>query len=94
MRLRLLGLILVAGISSLAMAATSKSVSKPNHPSVPAAGADKKNMSFDETLVEGQVYRPELSVVTGDTVLGGLGMLRLRPDFADRELDDKGEAIP
>jgi hypothetical protein len=83
----------VAGMCSVSQAVPGKASPKVTRPSS-AAGVEKKNMNFEETLVEGQVYRPELSVVTGDTVLGGLGMLRLRPDFADRELDDKGEAIP
>jgi hypothetical protein len=55
---------------------------------------EKKKMNFEETLVEGQVYRPELSVVTGDTALGGLGLLRLRADFKDHEQSEKEEAIP
>ncbi len=55
---------------------------------------EKKQMNFEETLVEGQVYRPELSVVTGDTALGGLGLLRLRADFKDHEIAEKAEVIP
>lgn len=42
-----------------------------------------KQENFDAQLVEGQVYRPDLSVVTGDTSLGGFGALRLRNDFVD-----------
>ncbi len=53
-----------------------------------------KDMSFDSQLVEGQIYRPDLSVVTGDTVLGGTGVLRFRTDFADRALSDTGEVKP
>lgn len=45
--------------------------------------AAKNNMSFDNQLVEGQIYRPDLSVVTGDTALTGHGLIRLRPDFTD-----------
>ncbi len=41
-------------------------------------------MAFDSQLVEGQIYRPDLSVVTGDTVLGGMDLLRLRKDFKDK----------
>jgi hypothetical protein len=43
----------------------------------------KKQENFDAQLVEGQVYRPDLSVVTGDTSLGGFGTLKLRNDFVD-----------
>ncbi len=52
--------------------------------SVSFATESKKNMAFDSQLVEGQIYRPDLSVVTGDTVLGGMDLLRLRKDFKDK----------
>ena len=42
-----------------------------------------KDLSFDSQVVEGNVYRPELSVVTGDTELGGTGVLRLRTELKD-----------
>ncbi len=46
----------------------------------------KKNLShsFDSQLVEGKIYRPELSVVTGDLSLEGLGVLKLRDGFSDQ----------
>jgi len=50
-----------------------------------------KDVNFDSQLVEGQIYRPDLSVVTGDTELGGTGVLRLRKDFADRAVSENGE---
>jgi len=43
----------------------------------------KKQENFDAQVVEGQIYRPDLSVVTGDTSLGGNGALKLRDDFID-----------
>ena len=45
-----------------------------------------KSHSFDSHLVEGQIYRPDLSVVRGDVTLGGFGVLRLRNNFVDRVL--------
>ncbi len=52
-----------------------------------------KQESFDAQVVEGQVYRPDLSVVTGDTSLGGFGMLKLRNDFVDHAAaEGAGEA--
>lgn len=49
-----------------------------------------KDLSFDSQVVEGNVYRPELSVVTGDTELGGTGVLRLRTELKDHILLDMG----
>ncbi len=48
---------------------------------------------FDSQVVEGQIYRPELSVVTGDNTGNSLGLLRLRNDFEDHIKNEKGEII-
>lgn len=49
-----------------------------------------KDLSFDSKTVEGQIYRPDLSVVTGDTDLEGEGLLRLRSHFMDRLTSEAG----
>lgn len=41
-------------------------------------------MKFGDQLVEGQIYRPDLSVVTGDAAEGRKGLLRLRKNFVDK----------
>ena len=51
------------------------------------------SMSFDQQLVEGQIYRPDLSVVTGDRMEDSDGLLRLRQDFGDHAADEAGEVI-
>ena len=50
-----------------------------------------KEVNFEELLIQGQIRRPEISVVTGDTNNGTDGLLRLRDDFLDRVAEDQGE---
>lgn len=73
-------------ISSTVWAATPK-------PSASAKSKDSKNRNhnFDSQTVEGEVYRPDYSVVTGDAPGEGWGVLRLRPDFDDHSLSDAAE---
>jgi hypothetical protein len=52
-----------------------------------------KDLSFEELLVEGQLRRPELGVVTGDEDQGGQGLLKLRENFLDRLTADAGEEV-
>ena len=53
-----------------------------------------KDINFEELLIQGEIKRPELSVVTGDESTGTDGLLRLREDFKDRIAVDFGEEIP
>jgi hypothetical protein len=53
-----------------------------------------KDINFEELLIQGQLKRPEISVVTGNTPQGSDGLLRLRTDFVDRSLSEIGEEIP
>lgn len=62
-------------------AAKSKGEAKPN----------TKNHSFDSQVVEGEVYRPDYSVVTGEAPGEGWGVLRLRPNFEDHAVTDRAE---
>jgi len=52
-----------------------------------------KAENFDSQLVEGQVYRPDLSVVTGDTEDNSFGLIRLRANFDDHTKNDNNELI-
>lgn len=52
-----------------------------------------KAENFDSQLVEGQIYRPDLSVVTGDTDSNSFGVIRLRANFDDHAKNEKGEVI-
>jgi hypothetical protein len=53
-----------------------------------------KDVSFDRLLIEGEMKRPDMHVVTGDSKQGSDGMLRLRQDFLDHINNDLGEEIP
>lgn len=53
--------------------------------------AKNKNHNFDAQTVEGEVYRPDYSVVTGDAPGEGWGVLRLRPNFDDHSVSDAAE---
>ena len=51
-------------------------------------------VNFEQLIIEGQLKRPELSVITGDDEEGYNGLLRLRENFNDRMIVDAGEEIP
>lgn len=50
-----------------------------------------KDVNFEELLIQGQLKRPEISVVTGNVKDGANGLLRLRENFLDRVTSDSGE---
>ncbi len=53
-----------------------------------------KDINFEELLIQGQLKRPEIAVVTGNVDNSGDGLLRLRENFLDRFAIDNGEEIP
>jgi hypothetical protein len=50
-----------------------------------------KDLSFEELLIEGQLKRPEMGVITGDEDQTGNGLLRLRENFNDRMTAEAGK---
>ncbi len=56
-------------------------------------GKDLKNIQFESLLIQGQVQRPDISIVTGDAGNDLDGLLRLRNDFIDLMAMDAGEEI-
>jgi hypothetical protein len=52
-----------------------------------------KDVNFEELLIQGQLRRGEIAVVTGDVQDGSDGLLRLRENFLDRVTSDAGEEI-
>lgn len=50
-----------------------------------------KDVNFDEMLINGQLQRPEIAVVTGEVGQGTDGLLRLRENFIDQVAIDFGE---
>lgn len=77
--------LLIAGVvfSSLSSAAPTKDKPEPK--------IKNRAHNFDSQVVEGEVYRPDYSVVTGDAPGEGWGVLRLRPDFDDHSTSDGQE---
>ncbi len=65
--------------------------------SAPATDSNKvkyrsgETVNFEELLIQGQLKRPEVAVVTGNTQQGADGLLRLRENFLDRVATDAGE---
>ena len=53
-----------------------------------------KDINFEELVIQGQLKRPEITVVTGNVGEGDDGLLRLRENFMDRIAEDVGEEIP
>ncbi len=53
-----------------------------------------KTVELDLSQVQGDLRRPEISVVTGDEKEKDNGLLRLRQDFNDRIAIDCGEEMP
>ena len=52
-----------------------------------------KKLDFESLLIEGQLKRPEISVVTGNSGGDDSGLLRLREDFSDQMAMEAGEEI-
>jgi hypothetical protein len=52
-----------------------------------------KEIRFDELLIQGQMKRPEVSVVTGDQAEFSNGLLRLRENFLDHAANDLGQEV-
>lgn len=53
-----------------------------------------KEINFEELLIQGQLKRPEIAIVTGNVDHAGDGLLRQRENFLDRIAIDNGEEIP
>jgi len=56
-------------------------------------GKDVRNIQFESLLIQGQVQRPDLSMITGNGEEEGDGLLRLREEFTDLMAADHGEVI-
>jgi hypothetical protein len=50
-----------------------------------------KEVDFESLLIQGQLERPEITVVTGQVDKGADGLLKLRENFLDRVASDQGE---
>ena len=52
-----------------------------------------KDVDFEKMLIQGELKRPEISVVTGNPDESLDSLVRLREDFLDRMTADMGEEI-
>ena len=64
------------------------------HAEVDANAKDVKNIQFESLLIQGQLQRPDISIITGDGGEDMDGLLRLRNDFTDLMAAGQGEALP
>lgn len=53
-----------------------------------------KDINFEQLIIQGQLKRPEITVVTGNTDQGTDGLLRLRENFLDHASISIGEETP
>jgi len=52
-----------------------------------------KDVNLDELLIQGQLKRPDITVVTGNAGQEGDGLLKLRENYIDRLSIDFGEEM-
>lgn len=52
-----------------------------------------KEIDFEQLLIQGQLKRPEIAVVTGNADQGVDGLLRLREDFLDHISVAQGQEL-
>lgn len=92
------GFVTVFSLASSLASAAPAPATVPGADGAVAAPAGKvhykagKDVNFEEMLIQGQMKRPELSVVTGNEAQGADGLLRLRENFLDRMAEDFGES--
>ena len=89
----LLGLGLFISFAANGFAADSTPANAPKEPDAKVRYRSGKDVNFDELLINGQLKRPELTVVTGNTAQGTDGLLRLRENFIDQTQMDLGEQV-
>lgn len=88
-----LGLTILAGpkVTWAANSAAAGSADEPVKQGVKYKSG--KEINFEQLVIEGQLKRPELSVVTGNSDENGNGLVRLRENFVDRMSADAGEEL-
>jgi hypothetical protein len=93
--------VLVGGVAALSMPAYSDetppaqadSASTSKAPPAKVHYKTGKDIDFEELLIQGQLQRPEITVVTGDSGQGTDGLLRLRENFLDQVAIDTGGEV-
>jgi hypothetical protein len=93
MKLSKFGPILLFSLSVLGFSLDVSAAEKPAEKLGTVRYKSGKEVRFDEVLIKGQLQRPEVLVVTGDSGQSSDGLLRLREDFLDHITQDFGENI-
>jgi hypothetical protein len=70
---------------------TEKMAEKTSEPKVRYKAG--KELDFEKLVIEGELKRPELAVVTGDNDENGNGLLRLRENFVDHMTESAGKEV-
>lgn len=90
---------LVPAMAGAATPAANVAVAEAATPDAAERGQAKvkyrkgKDIDFEELLIQGQLKRPEITVVTGNAAQGTDGLLRLRENFLDQMAMDLGEEV-
>ena len=75
------------GPATIAKGATTTAASQKVH------YKSGKDVNFEDTLIHGQLQKPELLIVTGNGAETSDGLLRLRENFLDRMSMGLGEDV-
>lgn len=81
--------IALALVGSVSAVATTEKTADPAPAKIKYKSG--KDLNFEEMLIQGELKRPELAVITGNSKQGSDGLLRLRENFIDRIANDAGE---
>jgi hypothetical protein len=87
------GKIWAVGFGFLFVAAASLAADESSAPKSGVKYRQQKDVNFEALLIQGQLKRPEVSVVTGNTPQGADGILRLRENFNDRIAAEIGQEV-
>lgn len=94
--LLLVVLVVIASLTTKVFAVDEASPATEATAKTPAAKVKYKAsgaVNFEELLIQGELKRPEVSIVTGNVQQGTDGLLRLRENFTDRITMDAGEEL-
>ncbi len=92
----LAALIAIASLTTKVFAGDDASQTADEPTKAPAAKVKYKSsgaVNFEELLIQGELKRPEVSIITGNVQQGTDGLLRLRENFTDRITMDAGEEL-
>ncbi len=87
-------LFLLLAFASLSYPESAHADVPENAPNPQVKYRSGSTVDFESLLIQGQIKRPEMSVVTGNVREGDSGLLRLRENFLDEVAIQAGEQVP